>query len=100
MERAVVLPSGPTTGSQAIEVATGEMCVHGWDLAKATGHAPAADEGVAEALLASPWMALCAEVRDSDTPPFASEVQVPREMPASDRLAGFLGRDPSWSSRQ
>jgi uncharacterized protein (TIGR03086 family) len=97
MERAVVLPSGPTTGARAVDVATGEMCVHGWDLAKATGHTPAADEGVAEGLLTSEWMALCAQVRDSDTPPFAPEVQVSRELPASDRLAGFLGRDPGWS---
>jgi uncharacterized protein (TIGR03086 family) len=100
MERAVALPSGPTTGARAIEVATGEMCVHGWDLAKAVGHVPAADEGVAEGLLASEWIALCAQVRDSDSPPFAPEVRVSREMAASDRLAGFLGRDPGWSGGQ
>jgi len=35
------LPSGPTTGSLCVLVATGEIFVHGWDLAKSTGQSTA-----------------------------------------------------------
>ncbi len=96
MDKPMLLPSGPTTGARTIEVATGEIFVHGWDLAKATGQADRADEDVAAALLASPWVSLCEEVRGSDQPPFAPEIRVPPEAPAADRLAAFLGRDPDW----
>ena len=56
--------------------------------------------GVADALLSSDWMQLCAEVRNGDPPVFAGQIGVPHEAPAIDRLAAFLGREPSWSSRR
>jgi uncharacterized protein (TIGR03086 family) len=97
MERIMVLPTEPTPGAQCIQVATEEIFVHGWDLARATGQAMPADGGVADALLSSQWlMSLCAEVRNDDTTPYAAEFAVPAGAPAADQLAGFLGRDPSW----
>ncbi len=97
MERMMVPLSEPMPGWQCIQVATGEIFVHGWDLARATGQAMPG-EGVADALLSSEWMSLCDEVRKDGTAPFAAAIEVPGEAPAADRLVGFLGRDPSWSS--
>jgi uncharacterized protein (TIGR03086 family) len=95
--RIMALPTGPTPGAATIEVATGEIFVHGWDLARATGHAlPPAAEQVAAALLASGWVALSEQVRRSDQPPFAPERPAGPHAPAADRLVAFLGRDPAW----
>jgi uncharacterized protein (TIGR03086 family) len=96
MERIMLLPTGPAPGSRCVQVATGEIFVHGWDLARATGQAVPADEGVARALLSSDWPSMCAAARDADPSVFAPEVHVPREAAAVDRLAGLLGRDPGW----
>jgi uncharacterized protein (TIGR03086 family) len=96
MERTMLLPTGPASGTWCIQVATGEIFVHGWDLAQATGQAMPPDEGVAEALLSSEWLSLCAEVRNGDPSVFAPEIHLAREAPAVGRLAGFLGRDPNW----
>ena len=96
MERIMLLPTGPAHGSRCIQVATGEIFVHGWDLAQASGQAMPSDEGVAEALLSSDWLSLCAEVRNGDPSVFAPEIHVSPKAPAADRLAGFLGRDPNW----
>ena len=96
MEATMVPLTGPTPGWRCIQIVTGEIFVHGWDLARAIGQA-VPDEGVAEALLSSEWMSLCDEVRSDGTAPFAAVIDVPREAPAADRLVGFLGRDPGWS---
>jgi uncharacterized protein (TIGR03086 family) len=97
MERMMVTPAGRLPGWQCIQVATEEVFVHGWDLARATGQAMP-DGGVADALLSSEWMmSLCDEVRNDGTAPYAAAIDVPGEAPAADRLAGFLGRDPNWS---
>jgi uncharacterized protein (TIGR03086 family) len=95
MERIMALPTGPTPGSGVIEVATGEMFVHGWDLARATGQ-QLADHGVAEALLASGWPARCAQVRAGEAPPFEPEITAVATVSPLDRLLAFLGRDPHW----
>jgi uncharacterized protein (TIGR03086 family) len=96
MERVMALPTGPAPGSQVIQVATGEIFIHGWDLAKAAGHAgPAADELAAD-LLASDWPSLCADVRNADPPVFAPELRAPDDPTATERLVSFLGRDPNW----
>lgn len=100
MERIMILPTGPGAGSRCVQVATGEIFVHGWDLAKATGQAVPADEDVAEALLSSDWPSMCADARNADPSVFAPEIRVPRQAPAVDRLAGLLGRDPNWPGGQ
>jgi len=97
MERMMVLPTGPAPGSHCIQVAIGEIFVHGWDLAKATGQPMPADPGLADAVLSSEWPSMCAEVRREHPSVFAAEIPVARERPAIDRLVGFLGRDPGWS---
>ncbi|HEY6470697.1 MAG TPA: TIGR03086 family metal-binding protein [Candidatus Dormibacteraeota bacterium] len=97
MERVMELPTGPSPGSLVIQVATGEIFVHGWDLARATGQAMPHDPGVAEALWVSPWPALSAAVRAEHPSVFAPEVEVAAVRPAIDRLVAFLGRDPDWT---
>jgi uncharacterized protein (TIGR03086 family) len=100
MERTMLLPIGPAPGSRCIQVATGEIFVHGWDLAAATRQAldPDLELILAEALLASEWPSLSAGVRDAHPSIFAPEIAVPDRAPAIDRLVGFLGREPHWSS--
>jgi uncharacterized protein (TIGR03086 family) len=99
MERVMVLPTGPAPGSRCIQVATGEIFIHGWDLAKATGQALPPDQEVARALLSSEWPSMSAAVRDEHPSVFAPEIPVAADRLAVDRLVGFLGRDPSWSGR-
>ncbi len=96
MARIMQLPTGPAPGSQCIQVAVGEIFVHGWDLATATGQEMPPDHGVVEAVLASDWPSMCADVRNAHPWIFAPEVPVPADASAMDRLVGFLGRDPNW----
>jgi uncharacterized protein (TIGR03086 family) len=96
MDRTMELPTGPSPGSLVIQVATGEIFVHGWDLARATGQELPADRGVAVALWGSAWPALSVQVRDEHPSVFAPEVPVAADRSDIDRLVGFLGRDPDW----
>jgi uncharacterized protein (TIGR03086 family) len=94
MERSMQLPIGPTPGSICILVATGEIFVHGWDLAKSTGLDTALDAEIADHLRASVWAELCDSLREGEYTPFGAAVAVAVEAPPADRLAGFLGRVP------
>jgi uncharacterized protein (TIGR03086 family) len=107
LDRPMVLPTGPAPGSLAVQVATGEIFVHGWDLAVALGgtavggtaiggRPPAMDDGVAAALLVSDWLVLCVQVRGADPGVFAPEIEPSDGASAADRLAAFLGRDLAW----
>jgi uncharacterized protein (TIGR03086 family) len=100
MKRLMVLPTGPAPGSRCIQVATGEIFVHGWDLAKATTRAMPPDPGLADAVLSSDWPSMCAAVRRDHPSVFAPEIRVSPERPAIDRLVGFVGRDPGWLAAQ
>ncbi len=99
MEKIMALPTGPAPGSRCVQVATGEIFVHGWDLARATGQAMPSGDAVAVALLSSQWPAMCADARNSDPSVFAPAIQVAHQAPATDRLAALLGRDPGWHIR-
>jgi uncharacterized protein (TIGR03086 family) len=101
MDKIMALPTGPTPGSITIQVATGEMFMHGWDLAAAvggTGGRDALDDGVADALLLSDWMVLCVQVRGADPAVFAPEIEPADDASATERLVAFLGRDPAWQT--
>ena len=97
MDKTMALPTGPSPGSLTVQVAIGEMFVHAWDLAAASGAATATlDDGVAEALLLSDWMVLCVQARAADPTVFAPEIEPPDGASAASCLAAFLGRDPAW----
>jgi uncharacterized protein (TIGR03086 family) len=88
------LPVGEVPGSAALALAVAEAAVHGWDLAVATGKSPTIDAGVAELVLAEIRPILTPDVRRGPQPMFGPEVPVATEAHASDRLVGFLGRNP------
>src|SRR5580698_8763177 len=92
LDRVMMLPSGPDPGSVCIWVAAGEIFAHGWDLAAATGQDTALDPWTAGALLASPWIGLCEQVRRQPSPAIGPALEVPDGAAPADRLARFLGR--------
>ncbi|MFG3440857.1 TIGR03086 family metal-binding protein [Nonomuraea sp. NPDC047897] len=71
----------------------GDLIVHGWDLAVATGRPYQVDEEEAARLL---------EFAEEMGPTgrkmgaFGDEVAVPADAPPLERALGLLGRDPSW----
>jgi uncharacterized protein (TIGR03086 family) len=74
-------------------MAMGELVVHGWDLARATGQQLVVDDAVAERLLIEVG-ATAGQGRDIGV--YGPEVAVPASAPAFDRGLGLTGRDPSW----
>jgi uncharacterized protein (TIGR03086 family) len=76
-----------------------EFAVHDWDLARATGQDVGLDAAVAEHGLRWAKQNLSAQFRgpEDEGKSFGDEVPVPDDAPAYERLAGWFGRDPSWS---
>ncbi|NGO10457.1 TIGR03086 family protein [Streptomyces sp. HC44] len=83
-------------GEVAGLVATNELVIHGWDLARATGQHYAPDEAALQA--ARDFLAPAADDPDSSGL-FGPAVPVPDEAPVLDRVIGLSGRDPSWTAR-
>jgi uncharacterized protein (TIGR03086 family) len=71
-----------------------EQVTHGWDLAVATGQVSKLDPALAEAVLPVVQQFVPSEIRGGEMP-FEAVVEVPPTASAYDRLAGFLGRQPS-----
>jgi uncharacterized protein (TIGR03086 family) len=84
-------PFGTGPGAVLAHVRIVELLAHGWDLARATGQPADFPDDVAERALAGVTRALTTRPQGPGAP-FAAEVPVPRDAPAVDRLAGFLGR--------
>ncbi|MCF2525797.1 TIGR03086 family metal-binding protein [Yinghuangia soli] len=106
-EREVETPTGKMTAEQHIDgVASADMVLHGWDLAKATGQ----DATIDPAEVAATWaefQKMPAETLDMLRTPeafgpgvevFGREVKVPDDAPLQDRLLGTVGRDPNWTA--
>jgi uncharacterized protein (TIGR03086 family) len=74
-------------------MATGEVVVHGWDLARATGRQVSWDETLLEFLYDE--VAKTAEL-GREMQAYGAEVPVPRTAPVLDRMLGLTGRDPRW----
>jgi uncharacterized protein (TIGR03086 family) len=97
LDRLVATPGGPEMplrGRADQQIA--ELAVHAWDLVRATGADIALDPVLAEHALAWSRPILLPQFRGPDKA-FATEVPVPDDAPAYDRLAGWFGRDPSWT---
>jgi len=77
-------------GTGAVEIA-----LHGWDLARACGGRRPIPESLAEELLALAPLLVTAADRPAR---FAQPIAVPPLADAGERLVGFLGRPPDWSS--
>ncbi|MBL0746313.1 TIGR03086 family metal-binding protein [Nocardioides baculatus] len=76
-------------GNAAFQVA--EYAVHSWDLVQGTGGAVDLDDSLAETGLAAMQGGLTDENRRGA---FGTEVSVPADASAYERLAAFSGRDP------
>lgn len=91
------MPWGETPGSMMIGFMVIEVAMHGWDLARATGQDLALDEDVAASVLE-----LSEDFDDESIRVpgmFAPIVTAPDGAATIDRLAAFLGRDPTdWST--
>jgi uncharacterized protein (TIGR03086 family) len=86
-------PIGRLTVEQHIDlVASADLVVHGWDLARATGQDPTIDPAEVE----YSWQA----VRNADDSvlrshgAYAAAIELPADAPLQDRLLAFLGRNP------
>ncbi len=72
----------------------GELVVHGWDLARATGQRIGTDE---EVLATVHEMAAAMGPQGREMGAFGAEVGVPEGAPMLDRVLGLSGRDPKWT---
>ena len=99
----VPTPMGSMTLAEHIDqVASEDLVIHGWDLAKATGQEHQLDPEEVERM----WPAAQQMDERMRTPGafgpdivvFGPVVEVPDEAPVSDRLLGLLGRDPHWTA--
>ena len=86
-----VTPLGEMPGPVLAGFTTLDILVHGWDLAKATGQSAALEAGLAGHVLGFASQALTGEARAGRIGP---AVPVPADASVTDRLAGFLGRQP------
>jgi uncharacterized protein (TIGR03086 family) len=94
LERTYKMPWGDSQGRQLVGFELIELLTHAWDLARALSIDSILPEDLATAALESAklW------VDDSTRTPvlFGPEVPVPPAAPVTDRLVGFLGRNPAW----
>ena len=97
MNQAVTISGGgeaPLRGWADQQIA--ELAMHSWDLVRATGAPVTLDPALAEHALAWSRTMLRPQFRGPDKA-FGAEVTVPEDAPAYARLAGWFGRDPSWT---
>jgi uncharacterized protein (TIGR03086 family) len=78
-------------------MAIGEVVVHGWDLARATGQQVSWDATLLDFLYDE--VAKTAEL-GREMQAYGAEVPVPRTAPVLDRMLGLTGRDPHWTPKQ
>lgn len=84
-------PAGEMTAGQFMMVVAADLCVHAWDLAKATGQDTRLDPKLAETSYAvfSPFAQFGRQAGA-----FGPEVKVPASASAQDKLLGITGRKP------
>jgi uncharacterized protein (TIGR03086 family) len=87
-----VTPLGDMPGPALAGFTTLDILVHGWDLAQATGQPAALADPLAGHVLAFAHQALAEEEHRAGR--IGPAVAVPADAPVTDRLAGFLGRQP------
>jgi uncharacterized protein (TIGR03086 family) len=92
LERAYQLPFATLPGHAVLGIHLVEVSIHGWDLAKATGQNAAFDPVVVEAALGIVHAFLSGPRPPGG--PFGPAINVSDDLPAVDRLAALLGRQP------
>jgi uncharacterized protein (TIGR03086 family) len=99
----VQTPMGPSTLAEHVDgVASADLVVHGWDLARALGLEHEIDPAEVEAAWPGaqemPDIMRVPEAFGPGIIVFGPIVEVPDDAPLQDRLLGLLGRDPHWEA--
>jgi uncharacterized protein (TIGR03086 family) len=84
-------------GEVAGMVALGELVVHGWDVARASGQDYDSDPASLEAVHGFVLQWSGPEQEAAREGMFGPPVEVPEDAPLLDRGIGLTGRDPAWS---
>ncbi|MGN6162630.1 MAG: maleylpyruvate isomerase family mycothiol-dependent enzyme [Marmoricola sp.] len=87
-------PMGPTPlGRLLDQIYVGDIFLHSWDLARASGQEPPLDEETCAAMLAG-----MAPIEDlmRGSGQYGARVPVAPDRSVMDQLMGFIGRDPDW----
>lgn len=92
--RTMKLPMGELSGSDVLEIVTRDQFVHGWDLARSTGHSTDLDPELAEQLLIQAEAHIPENTRGTEeVAMFGPIVDAPAGAIPADRLAAYLGRN-------
>jgi uncharacterized protein (TIGR03086 family) len=92
-EKMVELPFGTLPVPVFMGIATTDVLVHGWDIARATGQSTDLDPQLASQLLEGARLLIQPAFRGPDgVAPFGEEQPAPAGATAADQLAAFLGR--------
>lgn len=86
------VPWGEIPGGPFFLTYTGELAVHGWDLAQATGQRFSIDDEILDPTLAGAQLAVPAEMREHPFVPFDAPVEAPAGASTLVRLAAWYGR--------
>ena len=95
----ITLPFGTFPATVVALIYVSEQVTHAWDLAVATDSPVELDPELAEAVLPMMTQMVRPEIQGAgagDDMPFGPFVEVPADAPAYHRLAGFLGRQPTF----
>ncbi len=95
LARECAVPWGEVSGASAAASYIGELTVHSWDLAIATGQTDVLDPVLAQETLPAYQAMVPAAPRGGDVP-FGPVVPVPPDADDYDRLVAWTGRDPGW----
>jgi uncharacterized protein (TIGR03086 family) len=87
-----VFPFGSFPAQAALMINLGEVLVHGWDVARATGQDETMDPDAAAMVYEFYEQVPLDEYRAHGA--FGPEVKVPESAPLAHRLLGYLGRQP------
>ncbi|AQP49003.1 TIGR03086 family protein [Tessaracoccus aquimaris] len=97
MTREVELPWGKADGASAAASYIGELTVHAWDLAVATGRAEDLDPTLAVATLPG-YQAMVPAERRGEGIPFDQVVETGPDAGPYERLVAWTGRDPGFAA--
>ena len=84
-------------GAVAGIVATDELVMHGWDLARATGQDFTCDPATTRVVYEFTLQAAAPGQEASRDGLFGPVVEIPDDAPLFDRALGNAGRDPAWT---
>jgi uncharacterized protein (TIGR03086 family) len=94
--RMLELPFATLPGAVVVQIYAMETVLHSWDIAAATGQRAKLDHSLAEQLLPVAHQMLPADPRGGEMP-FEAVVEVSDSASATDRLAAYSGRQPTFA---